>query len=118
MEGITIGQIAVIIAFMVTMISGIGVLMGNIKKWVQNAMKEPMDSVKKELESVKKQMNEVDLNTSKNFLVARIGDVENGQGMSEIGKERFWEEYEHYTKLGGNSYIKRKVDQLKADGKM
>jgi hypothetical protein len=39
--------------------------------------------------------------------------------MFEQEKERFWEEYDHYTKdLKGNSYIKEWVARLKEQGKL
>ena len=56
--------------------------------------------------------------TSKNFLVAKIAEVDKGNKLDEIEKERFWEQYEHYSKIGGNSYIQRKVDELKESGKL
>jgi hypothetical protein len=51
-------------------------------------------------------------------LVRSLGDIDKGNPMDEIEKERLWEQYEHYQKIGGNSYIKRKIEQLQNDGKL
>ena len=45
-------------------------------------------------------------------------DVEQNKIIDEVEKERFYETYEHYTKLGGNSYIHDKVESLKKAGKL
>ena len=38
--------------------------------------------------------------------------------VTEIETERFYDSYQKYTELGGNSYIKGKVDRLKNEGKL
>ena len=43
---------------------------------------------------------------------------EQDEPIDEIERERFWEQYEHYVKCGGNSYIQRKVENLKQAGKL
>ena len=116
MESITLGQIAVGVAFLAALISGMGVLMKKMKDWIVKAMKDQLDEIKNENKALKKLIDNVDLNTTKNFLVARITEIERGDKLDEIASERFWEEYAHYSEIGGNSYIKRKVEQLKADG--
>ena len=64
------------------------------------------------------EVKEVDMNACKNFLVRSLGDIEKGVPLDEIEKERLWEQYEHYQKIGGNSYIKRKVEHLQEQGKL
>ena len=54
----------------------------------------------------------------KNYLVSFLSDVEKDELTDEIERERFWEQYQHYTEHGGNSYIKRKVEKLKSEGKL
>ena len=36
--------------------------------------------------------------------------------IAEIETERFWEQYEHYKKMDGNSYIKEWVAKLQKKG--
>lgn len=118
MENITLGQIALGVAFLVALISGIGALMKNMKDWIVNVMKEQIDEIKRENKALQEQIGNVDLNTCKNFLVARLSEIEKGNSLEGIESERFWEQYQHYEKMGGNSYIKRKVEQLKSEGKL
>ena len=118
MESITLGQIAAAVAFLAALISGVGIIMKKMKDWMVNAVKEQLEEIKDENKDLKKRIDNVDLNTSKNFLVARLSEIERGNPLEEIESERFWEMYEHYSEIGGNSYIKRKVEQLKADGKL
>ena len=118
MENITLGQIAIGIAFLVALISGIGALMKSVKTWINKAMKEPLEIIVTEIKNVNDRIDKVDMNTCKNFLVARLAEIEQGNSLDDIKMQRFWEEYEHYAEIGGNSYIRRKVEQLKAEGKL
>ena len=47
-----------------------------------------------------------------------LARVELNMPMPEIEKERVWESYGRYRELGGNSYIKEKVEKLKQEGKL
>ena len=118
MEGITIGQIAIVIAFIVALIKGIEYLYNLVKKaattWLNACLKPINDSIS----TLSNKIDVVDMNATKNFLVRFLSDVEQGSVIDEIEKERFYEEYKHYTDLGGNSYIKDKVKKLKKDGKL
>ena len=118
MESITLGQVALGIAFFVGIITGIGVISNQMKKWIQQSMQEPLDTIKADIKSINKRIDDVEMNACKNFLVARISEVDKGNKMDDIEAERFWEQYQHYSDIGGNSYIKRKVEQLKAEGKL
>ena len=107
MENITLGQVSIAVTFIVGLISGTAFLSQNVKKWIRDAMNEQMTELTRRLD-------QVDMESTKNFLVAYLSDVENGKMPGEIEKQRFYEEYQHYEKIGGNSYIKHKVDELKA----
>lgn len=118
METITIGWIIGGVAVLVAFIKGVKYLQDSMKEWATNLLKEPFDDLKKQLVDLQGKVGDVDMGTCKNFLVARIAEVEKGNPLGEIEKERFWEMYEHYSKIGGNSYIQRKVDELKDEGKL
>ncbi len=111
MENITLGQIGLAVTFLVGLISGIGYLHKQLKVWIADALKEQFDSLGG-------QIKEVDMNATKNFLVARLAEIEQDQPLNELEAERFWEQYEHYHKIGGNSYIDQKVEKLKSMGKL
>lgn len=107
MESITLGQVSLAITFIVGLISGIGFLSQSTKRWISAAMKEQMSELTRRLD-------QVDMESTKNYLVSYLSDVENGKVPGEIEKQRFYEGYQHYEAIGGNSYIKHKVDELKA----
>jgi hypothetical protein len=65
-----------------------------------------------------KRIDNVQLLSDKNFLVSFLAKVENGLIIDEVEKERFYEVYKDYTDLGGNSYIKHKVEKLQKEGKL
>lgn len=118
MEQITLGQVGLALTFIVGLISGITYIRNHLKKWISESLKDQFQKVDDKIEKLQTRMDDIDIATSKNFLVARLAEVEKGLPWDEIERERFWEQYEHYVKRGGNSYIQQKVDKLKAEGKL
>ena len=101
-------------AFLVALIGGLGYLTKAIKTWLTKLLEEQFKEINDRIDSLQQQMTEVDMESCKNYLVGFLSDVEKGAVIDEIQKERFWEQFEHYAKSGGNSYIKNKVDDLRA----
>lgn len=118
MENITIGQIALIIAFIVALIKGIEYLYTLVSKGATKWVNACLNPINDNINNLSNKIDTADMNATKNFLVRFLADVEQGNEIDEIEKERFYEEYKHYTDLGGNSYIKDKVEKLKKDGKL
>ncbi len=118
MENLTLGDFAGTITMIVGLITGFGFLKKNLKKWVASALDEQLKALTNDIKCLNERLDTVDMEGCKNFLVARISELEKDMTLNEIQRERFWEEYEHYQKIGGNSYITRKVEQLKEDGKI
>ena len=118
METVTLGWIVASVAVLVALIKGLKYLHKTTKEWITDLLQEPFDGINKRIDELTKKVDDVDIATSKNFLVAKIAEVDKGNKLDEIEKERFWEQYEHYKKRGGNSYIQRKVDELKESGKL
>lgn len=48
----------------------------------------------------------------KTYLVDYLAEVENGTPKNEIQKQRASEIYDKYSKMGGNSYVHRKWEEL------
>ena len=117
-ETITIGQIGIAIAFLVSLITGIGYLHKQLKTWIASSLSDQLTAIEKKIDELGKQLHDVDENACKNFLVARCAEAEKGVEWDEVVRERFWEQYEHYTTNGGNSYIKNKVEKLKNERKI
>ena len=118
MENITIGDIAVALAFLAGFIGSVTYLKKNVSEWVSAAVKKEMEPMQKELSAMRDESRVIDLENCKNYLVTYLANAERGMVFDPIEQERFWEEYEHYQKVGGNSYIRTKVEKLKAADKL
>lgn len=118
MENITLGQISGVMAFLGAFIGGIVYLYSiaskSATKWLKTCLK-PIDD---KLDKIDAKTKDIDMSASKNFLVRFLADVEQGNKVDEIEKERFYETYEHYIKIGGNSYIVDKVEKLRKENKL
>lgn len=118
--------IAAVVGSLVTLIKGCEYLLSKATKafgHLVDASVEPMnkriDNLIDEVRKVEGQAYNADLNSCKNFLVRFLADVEQDQPIDEVERMRFWETYHRYTvDLGQNSYIKEKVANLKAQGKL
>lgn len=136
MEGITLGEVAVALAFVVALLTGGKYIINSIKSGVSNLLRDEFEALNKKLKSINERIegldkkidavdnklddkiNNVDMESCKNFLVVRMSAIERGDTMSEVELERFWEQYDYYRNQGGNSYIRHKVEQLERDGKL
>lgn len=114
MDTITIGQAAGALALLVAVVAGIQSLKKTIKGWLSAALKSEFEALEKSQKDILKRLDSVDLENCKNYLVTFLAEVGRGDPKDETEMQRFYEELEHYRKLGGNSYIQNKVDQLKA----
>ena len=68
-------------------------------------------------EDLQKAIDKVQLDNCKNYLVQQIGATERRE-LTNAEKERYWENYDIYIKLGGNSYIHSETERLKKEGKI
>ena len=118
MEKINLGQISTSITLIVTMLSGIIFIATKVKAGLKVLFKEQLDAIDEKLESINKHIDKVDLGNCKNYLITFLSSVESGDHKQEIEYQRFYEEYEHYKSLGGNSYVEHKYEQLKSEGKL
>ena len=117
MESITLGQIMAVCAVIVAIggfVTYFYKLFQNLKKYMTRIIVTELEPIKDQLVTLDSKIDKVDLESCKNFLVRFLSDVEKGVAIDEIQTARFWEEYEHYEKQGGNSYIHQKVEKLKA----
>lgn len=128
-EQITLGQVAVCITFVLGLITGISKLKKILKDWTTEQVKPMIDgmnaSFKKELDDVRAEVNNLknqverqDMENVKNYLVLFLADIDRNAKPNEIELARFDEEMKYYEKKGGNSYIHRAYERLKAEGKL
>lgn len=118
MENLTLGQISAAVLFLTALVGGIILLVKWIRSVIVNVMKAELEPMQKQLTELREESRSIDLENCKNFLVTYLAETERNAPHDPIEQERFWEEYEHYQKRGGNSYIKQKVDKLKAEQKI
>ena len=118
MENLTLGNISAAILFLVALIGGIGYLHNSLKKYISEILKDQFKAIRDDIQGVRNDLGVVDMENCKNFIVRFLADVERGDYIADAELQRFWEEYEHYIKKGGNSYIKEWVTKLKKEGKL
>lgn len=118
MEQITLGDIEHLLAWLVAIGGSVAVIIKALKKAFGALFEKQMTNIDERLKKHETTINKIDLENCKNFLVSYLVKVEHEGFTDEIETQRFWEEYEHYVTIGGNSYIKQKVDKLKKDGKL
>lgn len=129
MEQITIGQIIDFAIRLAAFIGAVGVIikvvMSSFTKVLKKELK-PFEDKIEELEEARvvqhqdtiDRINNVQLYSDKNFLVRFLADIEQGNKVDEVERERFYEVYRDYKGLGGNSYIQHKVEKLQKEGKL
>lgn len=118
MEEITLGMIDSWLKFVLAFGGSITAIYIAIKKGLDKGLKPTNDKIDNLKTSLTDQINKSDMNSTKNFLVARLSEIKSNSKLDDITMERFWEQYEHYINLGGNSYIKNEVERLKKEGKL
>lgn len=107
MENITIGQVAIALAFLVGLIGSV--------KYLLNELNIRID---KTLKPINSRISELELSNIKTDLVDFINDLEHDVPKSQIQKLNAHELYDRYTKLGGNSYVHEHWEKLKKEGKL
>lgn len=73
-------------------------------------------NVKKE--DLIREIQKVQLDNCKNYLVQSIAKLESGGRLSQTELQRYWENYDTYTRLGGNSYIHASTERLQKEGRL
>lgn len=114
----TIKEIAGDVTIFVGLITAGIFLYNKLKIMIQNMLKDQFDSMNEKLDGIEEKVDEVDMNSTRNFLVRCLHDFETGVSMDETVVERFWEQYDYYISKGQNSYIKSKVEKLQKEGKI
>lgn len=106
MGNITVSDIAVFLGLIAGIITSLGIIIVPIQKMLKN-------TIRNEIEPINKSIKELDIGQCKNFLVRFLADVEQGQELDQVEKERAYEIYEHYTNgLNKNGYIKKRWETL------
>ena len=118
MHNVDLVALADILIKLAAVIGAYGVITAVISKHFTKKVKEVIEPLAEQVADVRKRIDETELDGMKNYLASYLSKLELGQPVTEIETERFYDSYQKYTELGGNSYIKGKVDRLKNEGKL
>ena len=118
MENLTFGDVSSALTLLVAFVGSVAFLHKKLKLWLSKALDDQFQAIDKEMKSLQDRMDKVDMESCKNFLVRVISDIDNDQTIGETELERFWEQYEYYKSLGGNTYISKKVEKLEHEGRL
>lgn len=128
-NGITLGQIAEVLAWFaggIGSITAIGVVISKVfnkalSKNLENSLQpliDKIDHLEQKVDQLEAKHDNSDMDRLKDFLVDFMARLERGEKVDEEEVERFWENYDNYSEHGGNSYIHGKMEKLKKEGKL
>lgn len=119
MEGITLGEISNVLVFIAGILTAGGTIAGFMSKRFGKMMKEELKPLNDKMDDLSEQVNQVDVDNTKNYLQQTISAIKDGAVLDTAAKERFYENYDHYTNdLNLNSWVHSEVDALKKAGKL
>lgn len=116
LDGITIGAIAVALTLITGIWKGFDFLQNKMEASIGRVVTEKIKPLEEKIDNLDRKVEDVDVNSTKDFLVARFGEIEAQKGTDEITRQRIYEEMAHYEELGGNNYIHARFEQLKKEG--
>ena len=117
-EGWTIGAIALGLSFILGFIKTVRDLKKMIAESIGDVVKAEIKPLNEKVDRIEEKIDSVDLEATKNFLVARFEEISRGREIDETMRQRIYEMMNHYEKLGGNSYIHARFEQLKKENKL
>lgn len=110
---ITLSQIGAFLGLIAGIITSGGVIIGLMQKVLKKTIKNELEPMSEKIEKISEDVKTLDTNQCKNFLVRFLADVEQGNELDEVEKERAYEVYDHYTNdLKQNSYIHKRWNEL------
>lgn len=118
-QEITLGTIATALAFIVALWGSISFLANKVEEGLKASFKKELSPLSDKLDVIESKLRSVDMEQTKNFLVARFNEIGQGQAIDELTRKRIYDMMTHYEKdLDGNSYIHTRFEQLKKEGKL
>lgn len=124
LENVTLGQVLICITFLSGVFAAIAKIKSAVKSmkglltdWAKEELTPEFKAINDRLDQLEQRDERQDLENVKNYLVLFMSDLERNKP-DEVELLRFEEQYNYYVKKGGNSYIHRKYEKLKAEGKL
>ena len=110
---ITLGQISTFLGLIAGLIASVSSIMLFLQKSLKKVIKNEIEPMSIQINKINDNIKGLDVSQCKNFLVRFLADVEQGNELDEVEKERAYEIYDHYTNdLKQNSYIHKRWSQL------
>lgn len=110
---ITLGQISAFLGLIAGLIASVSAIILFLNKSLKKVIKNELEPMTIQIEKINSNVNGLDVSQCKNFLVRFLADVEQGNKLDEVEKERAYEIYDHYTNdLKQNSYIHKRWEEL------
>lgn len=119
MEQVTLGDISNVLIFIAGILTSGGTIAGFMSKRFGKMMKTELQPLSEKMDSLSDKIGQVDIDNTKNYLQQTISAIDSGEKLDKAAKERFYENYDHYTNdLGLNSWVHKEVDRLEKEGKL
>ena len=119
LQNLTLEEVSAGILFIVALYGGVKYLKKEIKDFLNSLLDSKFQTTNSKIDDVASALRTLDVQTTRNFLVRYLADVERGQYVYDTEKEQFWKEYDHYiNELKENSFIKKWVERLEEQGKL
>lgn len=119
MENVTLGTIANILIFLAGVITSGGVIVGFMSKRFRKMIQAELKPLDSKMDKLSAQVKQVDIDNCKNYLQQAISSLDAGNKMDNAARERFYENYDHYTEdLHLNSWVHKEKERLEKEGKL
>ena len=118
-QNLTLEHISVAVLFVVGLIGGVKYLKTEFTNFLNRLLDSKFKTTNDKIDGVAKELRSLDVQTTRNFLVRYLADIERGQYIYDSEMEQFWKEYDHYIKeLKENSFVEKWVERLEEQGKL
>lgn len=118
MEGVTLSQISMVLAFVVGLIGSVEFISIRLKNWFKKALNDELKPIMDEVKNIREDMDERTLSRCKGDLVSLMSRIQTGYVPTHEEKWLLYETKEKYNSLGGDSYVDDMFNNLKKEGKI
>lgn len=117
-ESITLGEILVSVTFVISLATVMKKIKTEIDNWFSEKLTPKIDPIAESIKVLDKKIDAIEMESYKSWLVLFMSNIEREEHIDEVEYMLFEEVYKKYTEKGGNSYVHRKYDKLKTEGKL
>lgn len=115
----SLGDLSNVLVFIAGVLTASGTIARFMSKRFGKIMAQHLQPLYEKIDVLSKQVNQVDIDNTKNYLQQAISAIDAGAKLDNAAKERFWENYDHYTNdLNLNSWVHKEVKRLEKENKL